>query len=138
MKAARDRSPPIDEGKGSQSAGNTPRQATPVPAVLSSSLPPGTTVPAHTRHQSLRSPPPATSGGVPSGSRRRANSNDEGVDGEEGLVAPSPVVKLIVEITSHHSNDLRCVRFLHVAGDEALYRQVQGDIQQRLTLNSSR
>ena len=133
---ARGKSPTSDEEqtRGAQSAGSTPRNGAAAPGVLAPQPPP--TGPQHARHLSLRSSPP----GAPSitGARRRSNSNDEAVEGEAGdsAVAPSPVVKLIVEITSHHSNDLRCVRFLHVSGDEQLYRQVQTDIQQRLTLNT--
>ena len=115
--------------RGAQSANNTPRHT--VAMAAAASLPPGVSAPQHTRHQSLRSPPPQ-----PGAERRRSNSTEGSPDGERpGGVSPSPVVKLIVEITSHHSNDLRCVRFLHVAGDEQLYRQVQNDIQQRLTLH---
>ena len=139
---ARSKSPPSDEeqaARGTQSAGSTPRNGVATPAGLAAPLPPA--VPQHARHASMRAAPPAGAPSIP-GSRRRSNSNEEGAEGdgavvEAAAVAPCPVVKLIVEITSHHSNDLRCVRFLHIAGDEQLYRQVQTDIQQRLTLNAA-
>jgi len=130
-------------GTGSRSANTTPRHG----GAVAASGPP----PHHTRHASLRSPqltvpthPVSPQRAVsvasgsspdPSGGRRRANSMEEaGDDASPGAAPLSPAVRFIVEITSHHSNDLRCVRFVHVGGDEGAYRQVQNDVQARLHL----
>ena len=135
-------------GTGSRSANTTPRHGGSVVAANSALPTGGPPPPHHTRHASLRSPqltvPPrpvspqrtvsaATSSPVFSGGRRRANSMEEVAD-DESPAPLSPAVRFIVEITSHHSNDLRCVRFVHVGGDEAVYRQVQNDVQARLRL----
>ena len=133
-------------GTGSRSANTTPRHGG-----STSTQPTASPPPHHTRHSSLRSPQPvvanrpvsphravsmaATSSPVPAGSRRRANSMEEAGDDESPVAAPlSPAVRFVVEITSHHSNDLRCVRFVHIGGDETVYRQVQNDVQARLHL----
>ena len=134
---------------GSRSANTTPRHGGAVVAASTASSSTGPP-PHHTRHSSLRSPQltvptrpvspqraisAATSSPVPAGGRRRANSAEEVADDESPAAAPqSPAVRFIVEITSHHSNDLRCVRFVHVGGDETVYRQVQNDVQARLHL----
>ena len=139
-------------GAGSKSANTTPRHGGSI-AAASTSPPSGSPPPQPARHSSLRAPPlsatrppspqravslvaassSADSSAAAAG-RRRANSMEEAAD-EDALVAPhSAAVRFFVEITSHHSNDLRCVRFVHVGGDEAVYRQVQNDVQAKLHL----
>ena len=131
---------------GTRSANTTPRHGG-AAVSFSSTLP--SALPAH-NHPRQRSPPLAVpsmsvspqravsssaAAAVPAGARRRASSMEDAGDEESNTAAPlSPAVRFIVEITSHHSNDLRCVRFVHVGGDDAVYRQVQNDVQARLHL----
>ena len=151
--SAQSRSTRVDESEEkstavSKSANTTPRHGG--ASAASSNALSTAPQPHHTRHSSLRSPQltvptrpvspqravsmASSSSSVPDG-RRRANSMEEAADEESPALSPqSPAVRFIVEITSHHSNDLRCVRFVHVGGDEAVYRQVQNDVQAKLHL----